>query len=152
MVIQEFDLRIAQLDKNLVDLKRRRNAHLPIHQLLPPEILGEIFSFASGVYDGFAERQRTKHRSVPIPALLCRVCHSWRALILQSSWLWANVYLGPKATPNMVDFVSKNAGNALLYVQCDGALRPPVIRQAKTILSNASRLKSVVINLQSMQL
>ncbi|RXW25842.1 hypothetical protein EST38_g119 [Candolleomyces aberdarensis] len=53
----------------------------------------------------------------------------------------------------MVDFVSKNAGNALLYVYVQGrdaALQPPVIRQAKTILSNASRLKSVVINLQSM--
>ncbi|KAJ2928599.1 hypothetical protein H1R20_g8515, partial [Candolleomyces eurysporus] len=50
----------------------------------------------------------------------------------------------------MVDFVTQNAGNALLYVQCDAALRPPVVRQAKKILCNASRLKSVVINLQSM--
>ncbi|KAJ2928559.1 hypothetical protein H1R20_g8513, partial [Candolleomyces eurysporus] len=52
----------------------------------------------------------------------------------------------------MVDFVSKNAGNTLLYVyvQCDAALQAPVILQAKTILSNASRLKSVVINLQSL--
>ncbi|RXW21057.1 hypothetical protein EST38_g4792 [Candolleomyces aberdarensis] len=50
----------------------------------------------------------------------------------------------------MVDFVSKNVGNALLYVQCDAILQPGVIRQARTILSNASRLKSVVINFKSM--
>ncbi|KAJ2928591.1 hypothetical protein H1R20_g8502, partial [Candolleomyces eurysporus] len=151
MAVQEFDLQIAQLEKNLVDLKRLRNAHLPIHQLLPPDILGEIFSFASGLYDGLAERQRTIHPSVPTPALLGRVCHSWRVLILQSSWLWTNVYLGPKTTANMVDFVSKNAGNALLYVQCGAALRPPVVRQAKKILGNASQLKSVVIKLESVR-
>lgn len=147
--IPESDLQIAQ-EPTVVDIKRRQNAHSPIHQL-PPEILGEIFSFASGVYDTFAERQKTQNRPTPTPVVLCHVCHSWRALVLHSPWLWSNVFFDSTTNEGMIDFVSKNAGSALLHVQCDrdDTLKGASVCQAKAILANTSQLNSVAINFQS---
>ncbi|RXW21101.1 hypothetical protein EST38_g4761 [Candolleomyces aberdarensis] len=71
MALRERDVQIAQLEKTLIDLITRQNAHLHINQF-PPEILGEIFSFASGLYDSLAKRKRIDRPSVPTPAVLCR--------------------------------------------------------------------------------
>ncbi|PIL27000.1 hypothetical protein GSI_10139 [Ganoderma sinense ZZ0214-1] len=74
------DARIAQYASHIYALRSARNDGAPIHRLLPPELLLEIFA------NLLPTPMRRRHG---LPVL--RVCRRWRMLVLDTPQFWVNL-------------------------------------------------------------
>ncbi|KAJ7151813.1 hypothetical protein C8R43DRAFT_483258 [Mycena crocata] len=102
--IDQLECQISLADEAIVFLLRRRaelmetaSAHRailsPIRRL-PPEILGEIFSFAVDASFHFGDISEVSGpASNHAPWLLTRVCRHWAAVALAAPTLWSMVFL-----------------------------------------------------------
>ncbi|KDQ62825.1 hypothetical protein JAAARDRAFT_203861 [Jaapia argillacea MUCL 33604] len=98
ITLVDFDSQIAHLEKNIIALKRRRNANLPIFRL-PPEILCKIFIFCTTELDGLNPDnsdvvQATGDGSRPfLPQLLrlTHICQDLREVLLQCPPYWGKL-------------------------------------------------------------
>ncbi|KAJ7649066.1 hypothetical protein DFH06DRAFT_996807, partial [Mycena polygramma] len=102
--IGELETQVASLDEAMASISRRRTELLqsveahkvvlsPIRRV-PPEILGEIFSFIVHATFYFNDINRVKLlASRHAPWLLARVCRHWSAVALATPSLWSMVSL-----------------------------------------------------------
>ncbi|EIN04177.1 hypothetical protein PUNSTDRAFT_76971, partial [Punctularia strigosozonata HHB-11173 SS5] len=106
--IRLLDARIDVLVAELCDLRRQRNAHIPVNRM-PPEILQNIFllyrnDFSTAALDWTA---------------VSHVCLRWREVALSNSSLWDSPDL---RFPEWAEEMIKRARGTPLHVQYS---RPP---------------------------
>ncbi|KAJ3524834.1 hypothetical protein NMY22_g10834 [Coprinellus aureogranulatus] len=115
----DLEARIMELELELSELKRKRNALLPISQL-PSELLCEILSFNNVT---FANDDFWTPLSNPIPEMLhfCRVCHIWRSIVLDCPKMWSYIRVGKGTKPEFLHFLWKNTGDAQVQMNVDSS-------------------------------
>lgn len=145
---RDLDDRIAQLELELQDLKRARNALSPISQL-PTELLCRILSFngptpVDGDFESFP--------SNPISPTLhyCHVSHTWRTILLKAPQLWSNIQVGKNTTPELLDLMWLNAGSVLVDLVVDISVDRPIAIDAlvDTIRQHPAKLRSLQLRLR----
>lgn len=109
---QSIDAQIAQLEQELLELKRQRNELSPV-STIPPEILCQILLLATSysepqekVYfvsppDGFRVERCTD--------TLLHVSHSWRSAALGCPQLWLEIDIRMASDARRIDFMVKHA-------------------------------------------
>ncbi|KAJ3519064.1 hypothetical protein NMY22_g13366 [Coprinellus aureogranulatus] len=116
---QDLEARITEFELELCELKRKRNALLPIFQL-PPELLCGIVSFDALTFanDDFAPPPAN-----PVPKTLdfCHVSHLWRSIILGSPKMWSYIRVANRSPPGFLHFSWKNTGAALVDMNVDSS-------------------------------
>ncbi|KAF6751334.1 hypothetical protein DFP72DRAFT_1047902 [Ephemerocybe angulata] len=106
-----LDREIAQLEKNLASLKRRRNALSPVSRL-PPEILARIF-FLTLPFAEIAERRlRTEDepRLEQTKGRLCAVSSRWRETAFAAPELWRDIHIRDRTKAQYLKFALENIG------------------------------------------
>ncbi|KAJ3534031.1 hypothetical protein NMY22_g7089 [Coprinellus aureogranulatus] len=119
MAQRDLEARIQELELELCRLKRIRNALLPISQL-PPELLCEILSFDALT---LANDDCESPPPNPVPNILnfCHVSHLWRTIIFGSPKMWSYIRVGMGTTPELIHFMWKNTGLALVDMNIDSS-------------------------------
>ncbi|KAJ3518300.1 hypothetical protein NMY22_g13744 [Coprinellus aureogranulatus] len=116
---QDLEARITEFELELCELKRKRNALLPISQL-PSELLCGIVSFDALTFanDDFAPPPAN-----PVPKTLdfCHVSHLWRSIILGSPKIWSYIRVANRSPPGFLHFSWKNTGAALVDMNVDSS-------------------------------
>lgn len=131
---------IAQLEKDQIDIKRRRNEVAPVSQL-PPELLLKIFSYCTlalmddeiryivGVDNPGSRnaskdlaRLRSTYDELPYPNILriCHVCHAWREIASETPRLWAYIQAQGCTRPEIVQLMEGKAGQHALHLDYVG--------------------------------
>ncbi|KAJ3532572.1 hypothetical protein NMY22_g7690 [Coprinellus aureogranulatus] len=88
---KELDARIAELEHELVGLKRRRNGLSAISQV-PAEVLCEILLQATTFSEpGLDDPMDMQLREDGCIQSLCHVCHIWRTIAFASPQLWSEI-------------------------------------------------------------
>lgn len=113
----DLDDRITQLDIELCELKRERNALSPISQL-PPEVLCKILSCDALT---FISDDYKNHQDNPVSPALCfsHVSHAWRAILLGSAQIWSYIRVGKDTKPKHFELMWANTGSALVDLNID---------------------------------
>ncbi|KAJ3518566.1 hypothetical protein NMY22_g13609 [Coprinellus aureogranulatus] len=106
---QKIDAQIANLEQELLELKRRRNELSPV-STIPPEVLCHILLLATTHarkrdFTGAPEKLRVNG----CMNTLCHVSHFWRLTALGCPQLWAGIDVGTATDPRLVDFMVQNA-------------------------------------------
>jgi hypothetical protein len=131
--IAELDAHIASLERQLVEVKRCRNALTSLCRL-PPELLGRIIVFAQVEFRGSGDELRAQRASpassdhTPFPFLwpsysddwrnLIRVCSHLRAVALHTPDLWA--YLDSQYSNQWVDVCTERAKHTPAVLNLSG--------------------------------
>ncbi|KAJ3502984.1 hypothetical protein NMY22_g18406 [Coprinellus aureogranulatus] len=108
-----IDLEISVLEKQIVDLKRRRNT-FALTSRLPPEVISRVFvaGLSFDIHDVSPhDIDGRKKATVSAADYLtpCHVCHSWRAIALRSPDMWSLLRLSSGASASLVDFMWNNS-------------------------------------------
>lgn len=103
---QEIDARIAELESEILDLKRRRNELSPISQI-PPEIFCEILELATTASEGGASIFQL--RTGGHIRTLCHVSRDWRSLALTCPQLWAGIDVRNTSNAAQIEFLINHA-------------------------------------------
>ena len=82
--LAQFDAEIERTSNYLLDLKRRRNALIPVFRL-PPEIFTEIFQIV------ITANAFEIMRAEPLSLSFSRVCRTWRKMALNCATLWTRL-------------------------------------------------------------
>ncbi|KAJ3521906.1 hypothetical protein NMY22_g12118 [Coprinellus aureogranulatus] len=116
----DLEARITELELEVCDLKRKRNALLPISQL-PPELLCEILSFDTVT---FAEDDFKSPPANPVPKTLgfCHVSYLWRSIVLDCPKMWTYIKVGKGTEPECLHFMWKNTGVAVVQMNIDSSM------------------------------
>ncbi|KAJ3520578.1 hypothetical protein NMY22_g12692 [Coprinellus aureogranulatus] len=137
---RELDSQIYRLERDLVELKRRRNQLSSISQL-PPEILERIFFFGLENLNWDANR-----RNLPGCMRIAHVSRAWRTVALEFPGLWTLMQIRRGTDPRLLAFQLENAKSKPLSIQYLAyAEYPPanVIDVCKIIGASIRRLKTI---------
>ncbi|KAJ3521028.1 hypothetical protein NMY22_g12491 [Coprinellus aureogranulatus] len=106
---RKIDAQIANLERELLELKRQRNELSPV-STLPPEIFCSILLLATthACDNDFTELPE-KLRVNGFIGTLCHVSHLWRSTALDCSQLWAGIDVGMATDLRLVDFMVQHA-------------------------------------------
>ncbi|KAF6755964.1 hypothetical protein DFP72DRAFT_895707 [Ephemerocybe angulata] len=109
----ELDRTIVRLMKDLLELKRRRNALSHINQL-PTEVLSQIL---------YQVLDHTKPQKTSLPNFipLCHVSSSWRAIVLNTPEFWSTIQLGRALSSSMSIYIWNHSSRHVTTLEYDGA-------------------------------
>ncbi|KAJ3532577.1 hypothetical protein NMY22_g7686 [Coprinellus aureogranulatus] len=105
---QALDVRISELERELSELKHRRN-ELSSISLIPSELLCEILLLATTLSDPDRYPTDIRLREEGCVKVLCHVCHAWRRIALGCPRLWQEVDVSKVSRPERVDFFVEHA-------------------------------------------
>jgi hypothetical protein len=114
-----LDARISELELELIDLKRQRNALSPVFQL-PPELLCKILSsnILTFVGDNFESLPANPR---PTALTVCHVSHFWRALVRNTPQMWSYIRVGKNTRSQFLSFIWKKAETILVDMNVDSS-------------------------------
>ncbi|KAJ3508252.1 hypothetical protein NMY22_g16673 [Coprinellus aureogranulatus] len=145
---RRIDAHIAQLERDLTELKRQRNELSPI-STLPPEILCQILFIATTCpYDmrsAFVNQPR-KLRNDRFVETLCHVSHAWRSTALGCQQLWAEIEVGKATDPRQVDFMVEHAQSRPVSLLIDANYLPKAIEPVVRVLSGGGDLNRITLS------
>lgn len=142
--VAQLQSRIAVLEAEKVDLKRKRDGSSPIARL-PPELLAQVFSsyrtpLSHSELKSFREYKRADfireedlhegraweatHQKLLRPDILalCHVSQDWRDVALGSQLLWTHIQAQPRSSPSLLRMMWNNAGELPIQLDITAAL------------------------------
>ncbi|KAF5325738.1 hypothetical protein D9611_000648 [Ephemerocybe angulata] len=111
---KDLDIEIAQLEQDLINLKRRRNMLSPV-SLLPPELLIRIFYLSIPFIEAGSLKRAEIHPEVT-KLSITHVSHDWRTVGHESPELWSEIHVRDTTKMEYLDFSRKMAKNLPLHV------------------------------------
>ncbi|KAJ2936044.1 hypothetical protein H1R20_g1051, partial [Candolleomyces eurysporus] len=152
-----LDARIEQLQSELIDLKRRRNALSPISRL-PTEILCKILLLIRQ-----EEFKSGDKKIVPQYILLCHVSHFWRTTMLGCAEFWVDIRLVWSASwraSRMLSFMARHSGARKISVaythdrpsnHAHGPEIPIDLDLVRILHEESSKIKSLSLELEDFE-
>lgn len=120
---ENIDAQIAQLERELLELKRQRNELSPV-SAIPPEVLCQILLLATSYpHDtkSFIKLQE-RFRVERCIGTLCHVSHSWRTTALGCPQLWTDIDIRMATDERKVDFMVKHAHPLAISLNIHGTV------------------------------
>ncbi|KAF5339410.1 hypothetical protein D9611_009884 [Ephemerocybe angulata] len=118
----DLDNEIAQLEQDLIALKRRRNGLLPISQL-PPEVLSRAFLFALSFFKKGA-LGRGKIFPEDTKRTICAVSYHWRETAFNTPDVWKKIHVWDTSNIRYLDFPLKHMPENLpIYLEAKNIIR-----------------------------
>ncbi|KDQ60130.1 hypothetical protein JAAARDRAFT_596618 [Jaapia argillacea MUCL 33604] len=109
--VQERLARVVSLEQEILSLRtsiEQDLAYIAPHRILPPEILGEIFTLAAN-----EENWR-------FPIIISRVSRRWRSIIYEYPRAWTLIPVGSRMTLPRLQFWLERSGTCRLTVYVNG--------------------------------
>ncbi|PIL25214.1 hypothetical protein GSI_13103 [Ganoderma sinense ZZ0214-1] len=141
---KQLESEVAKHVDAIIDLKGRINAMAPISKL-PPELLSAIFTeVAITHYTGRPPRSCCGATLLPYKWItLTHVCHSWRAVALNTPRLWSRIVL---TRPDVTREVLARSKKAPLWVTANMSfMDEPQKSLLDAIMRESSRVKELSI-------
>lgn len=152
---QNIDAHIAQLKRELVELKRQRNELSPI-STVPPKILCHILLLATS-----CPHPRDPINFFVLPEMLraerciktlLHVSRSWRFMALECPELWAKIDVGITTDPRRIDFMARHAHSRAISLHINTVARvrsPSQLKWAnsvKQLFSCGGNFNELILN------
>ncbi|KAJ3543626.1 hypothetical protein NMY22_g3078 [Coprinellus aureogranulatus] len=138
---KDLDVRIAQLQLEILDLKRRRN-ELSLISSLPADIMTDIFSFSLTTLG-----PEKRWKQLPDFVRLSHVSRAWRAFVLDVSGFWALMQIRKKTSPELLVSQMRLSKEVPLIIEYYNPSKTPQNLEtiSKIIRGASKRLRSLSI-------
>ncbi|KAF6749904.1 hypothetical protein DFP72DRAFT_912005 [Ephemerocybe angulata] len=141
---KDLDIEIAQLEQDLIKLKRRRNMLSPVSQL-PPELLTRIFYLSLRFIEADGLKRAEIHPEVTRLAIT-HVSHDWRTVGHESPELWSEIHVRDTTKMECLDFSRKMAKNLPLHAEAYNMINKDGIAGVRHIFqTETERLKGAAL-------
>ncbi|KAJ8514621.1 hypothetical protein ONZ45_g7858 [Pleurotus djamor] len=140
--VEEVTQKIEDLREDIRILEGYRNARLLIVSRLPTEVLSIIFERVA-VLESRQAYLRTQNRWM----YLSQVCRLWRNVMINTPRIWGTIYFHNKL--EQAKFFLERSRSAPLHIK--SASRAPNLDTAALWFQNASRLRTIMLDLTSLE-
>ena len=140
---EDLDAQIVRRERELVELKRRRNGLSPISRI-PQELLCEILLMATSWSRPLVPRQGNQLRAEGYIAIMCHVSSAWRYTSFSCPSLWAEIDIHQQINARQITFLVDQARTHPLSI-CMQENDPVCIGPKHAEFSGITAIKQILL-------